>query len=64
MAKIAIIVAAFLVAVVALGFLTAKINGIDLRKDEADMTGQELVMYGILRPLLAPARLVARLFRK
>ena len=64
MAKIIAIVVAFLVVVVLMGFLAADINGIDLTKDEGEMSEQEFIKYGMFRPMLLPARLVARLFRK
>lgn len=54
-------VLAFLAVVVVIGLLTAWSAGIDLRKDPGELTGRPFVLYGILRPLLTPARLVVRL---
>lgn len=54
-------VLAFLAVVVVIGLLTAWSAGIDLRKDPGVLTGRPFVLYGILRPLLTPARLVVRL---
>lgn len=54
-------VLAFLAVVVVIGLLTAWSAGIDLRKDPGELPERAFVLYGILRPILTPARLVVRL---
>ena len=59
--EVVLCVLAFLAVVVVVGLLTAWAAGIDLRKDPGQLEGRPFVLYGILRPLLTPARLVVRL---
>lgn len=60
--EVILYIIAFLAIVVVLGLITAWSAGIDLRKDPGELAGRPFILYGILRPLLAPARLVVRLF--
>ena len=64
MVKIILLILAFLVLVILLGLLTAKLNHIELDKEPEEMSEHSFVLYNILKPLLLPAKLVIRLFKQ
>lgn len=64
MEKIILMVVGFLVLVVLLGLITAKLNGIELGKEPDEMSEKSLALYIPLRPFLFPAELVVKLFKK
>lgn len=64
MAKVILLVIAFLALVIALGLITAWIYNIPLGKGPEGMDNKARALYLSLRPLLFPAELVCRIFTK
>lgn len=62
--KIICIVAGFIVAVGILGWLSAKINGVELGEEPGQMSERSRILWGLFRPIWILAEWVSRPFRR